>query len=130
MNFKEYQYEAALKVLGEKGEIPIKTSELKSLKDELHELKTNLEDKLEKAIKAEKVSSQQALHAALKNSELTHKAETAGILAISKQKEQEVVVLQSTIDNLKQEISAQRELTKSVAEAGKAGAISQSFGKQ
>lgn len=130
LNFKQYKYEAALKVLEDCDEVPIKTTELNSLKEELATLKAEFETKLKTGISAEQNNSHKALSAALTNAELKHKAETAEILAQSKQKEQQVLVLQATIDNLKAEISAQRELTKSVAEASQKGAINQTFGKQ
>lgn len=130
LNIKQYQYEAALKVLEARDEVPIKSEVLSDLKNELKTLRSEFEDKLKAGIAEEQSSSQKALNAALTNADLKHKAEIAEISAQSKQKEQEVAVLQATIDNLKSEISAQRELTRSVAEASQKGAINQNFGKQ
>ena len=127
--FKEYQYEAAKKVLANRDEEPIATDELEELRDELEKLKEEFDDKLEEALKKERADSKIALSAAVANADLRHKAETAEILALSKQKEREVQVLNETIENLKHEVAEQRSLTRSVAEASKSGAITQSFGK-
>ena len=62
--------------------------------------------------------------------ELTHKATIARLEAGAEQKEKEVNVLQQTINDLKNELAEQRELTKSVASSLKQGAITLNTGKQ
>ena len=130
LSFKEYKYKTAIDVLSENGEEAIESSELTSLKTELSKLKTELDDKIKEAVAKEKQNGIVALKAVIANSDLKHKAEIAEIKAHSSQKEEQVKVLAKEIDNLRHEVAEGRALCKSIAEAGKAGAISQNFGKQ
>jgi len=69
------------------------------------------------------------LGAQIGSGHLKHRAEIAELTASVKQQEKEITVLSNTIDNLKSELAAQRDLTREVAMAGKQGAITQQFGK-
>jgi cell division protein FtsB len=55
---------------------------------------------------------------AIRNMELKQKADNASLIAESQQKDREIKNLQSGIQDLRKEVEAQRELTKSVASAG------------
>lgn len=116
---KEYKREGAIAMLKEMNETVISTKELDSLKKELNELRTHFDDLVAKAKKEEAERREKAISAAVKNMDLTHKAENAQVLALSEQREREISNLKSTIVDLRTEISAQRELTRSVAEAGR-----------
>lgn len=108
MFFEEYRYDGAVKILKGKGEEPIKSSELYNLKDKIETLGKSMDQEFEEILTKERSTCESALKAALSNAELKHKAEIA---------------------NLRDDISAQRELTKEVANASRQGTINQSFGK-
>lgn len=129
LNFKQYEYMAALKILQSKNEIAISENELDDINTKYINLKNEFDEKLSSAVNSEKNSGIIALKSALQNNELKHTAETAELRALTKQKEGEVAHLLKTIENLKDEIGEQRKLTQVVAEAGKSQAISQTFGK-
>lgn len=126
---KEYKYQAALKILKDLGEESIKSTDLKNMEEELEAMRKSHSDEIDKVIKESEKKSQDALKAALKNSELTHKAETATLNATVDQQLREIKHLQSTIEQLRGEVAAQRELSRRIAEAGQKGAINQYMGK-
>jgi HAMP domain-containing protein len=125
----EYSYEGALKILKERQEIPIGSDEYQHMKEELNHLKSDIKNQIESAIAIEKVESKRAISAAISNSDLKHKAETAVLTATVDQQKKEIETLQKAIDKLNDEIAAQRELTKSVAQAARAAPITQQIGK-
>lgn len=125
----EYKYQGALKYLAEIDEMAIKKTEYEALKKELADLRANYEQDIANAVKKEKEHSTKALKSAVTTAELKFKAETAVIQATIEQQKKEIQSLENTIDGLKVEIAAQRKLTQSVAEAGRAAPITQSFAK-
>lgn len=126
---KEYKYEQALLYLGERDEISVSKKEYNDLVKKVTTLETEQDARIKTEIAIEKKRSEGAMKAALHNASLTHKAEIADINAQTKQQEHEIDNLRSIIETLKNEIAEQRQLTRQVADAGKAGAITQSFGK-
>jgi uncharacterized coiled-coil protein SlyX len=128
-SLKEYKHEQAIKYLEERAEIAVLEVDYNKMTDKLDNIQEEYETKMEKAVSDEKERSQSAIKAIINNSNLAHKADIAEINAKSTQQENEITNLQNMITTLKQEISEQRELTKEVANAGKTGAINQSFGK-
>jgi hypothetical protein len=128
-NIQKYKYDAAIAILGEKNEIAIDKSNYDNLKSELSILKLKDKTEIDKLLKKERETGDRKLKYALDNCLLKHKAEHAELTAAVKQRDNQIITLQNSIENLKIEIAAQRELTKSVAEAGKQGQISQTFGK-
>ena len=126
----KYKYDAAIKILKEVGEIAIVSEEIDNLRQELKNSKEQQEDRIQKVIAEQKASQAKAVSVISTNSELKHKAEHAELTASVKQRDNQILLLTTTIDNLRNELSEQRKLTKDVAMAGKSGAISQSFGKQ
>lgn len=126
----EHKYNGALQILSELDEVPIKSSELTQLRAELEKLRSGHEAELEAALKAERTSSQKALQMAIRSKDLEHKAEIAELSAGNKQLTNEITSLHNAISNLKEEIAAQRDLTREVAQASAKSQISQSFGKQ
>ena len=130
LQFEKNEYEAAGAVLKKRTEVPISEVELASLKTAVAASESTHKVELDKAITDAKRAELAAVKAATTNQGLVHKAEIAEISAASKQKEAEVATLKQQILQQQKEIAEQRALTKSVAEAGRQGAISQSFGKQ
>ena len=81
------------------------------------ELKKNFDKQCNQIKEEEKVKYQSKLDIDTKTMELTHKANNAQLLAQVDQQKKEILVLNSTIENLKSELKEQRELTKQVAQA-------------
>lgn len=119
----EYKYKGAVDLIKERDEEPIKSSELSKLKKELDLLKASDKKEIELAVRDEKAKGEQALKSALHNKEMSHKAETAELQATAKHQLKEIENLHETIENLRDEISAQRKLTKEVAESNKSAPI-------
>ena len=128
--YAEHKYLGALNFLRDRKEVAINEKDLDDMKNKIIHLSKNQDEELKKAIDAEKSLANKSLHASLQNLELKHKADIAELNANVKQQTNEIKNLHSTIANLKEEISAQRELTKEVAIASKQGGVHQSFGKQ
>lgn len=126
---KEASYDKAVEILKEHSEIAVDEDEYNELTEQVETVRTELEEEMENKVTEEKEKAQKDLKQALLNNNLEHKAQIAMITAQVEQLTKERTTYESTISNLKGEIAAQRELTKQVAEAGKQGAISQSFGK-
>lgn len=129
LEIAEYRYDAAIKILNERGEVAIPSQVLKELKERLQKVTDEREAELQKAVAAEKAAGQAALKAAVNNAQLTHKAETAILNATNETQKTEIQNLRQTISNLQNEIAEQRKLTAQIAEAGRAAPISQQFGK-
>lgn len=127
---REYKYNAAIEILeNEFDEVHIDKDVYENLQTELDNLKNSYENDLEK-MKTELMNThKKEIGAQIGSCQLKHKAETAELTASVRQQEKEISVLSNTIDNLKKELAAQRDLTREVAMAGKQGAITQQFGK-
>jgi len=126
---KEYRYKGALEILEEEGEVSIKEDDLDELKREVESLRQERSEELEKLKKEERGKAKHVLDDALSRAELKHKAEIAELSAEATQQKREIATLQSTIDNLKNELSEQRKLTKDVAQASRAAPITQNMAK-
>ena len=129
MKFAEYQYDTAVDVLEDKNEEPISSDELATLKNGIDTLRETLTDQHDEAVGRLRTDHKKSMEAALNSTELKHQASIADLKAKSVMFEHEITTLQRTIDKLHEEVDAQRELTKAVAEASKTGQIQQSFGK-
>jgi len=125
----EYRYEQALSILKERDEIPIGAAEFQRMKEELTHLRGDIDKRINDALTTEKAESKRSLAAAINNATLSHKADTAVLTATVDQQKREIDSLHKTIDKLNSEVAAQRELTKQVAEAGRAAPITQQIGK-
>ena len=126
---KELGYEKAIEILEEHGQIGVDEDEYNELKEGVQSVRAELEEEMKVKISEEKANAKRELSQAITNKNLEHKAEIATLTATVEQLKKERNTYESTIENLKSEIAAQRELTKQVAEASKQGAISQTFGK-
>jgi len=125
----ELKYEAGVRFLTERDEIPVKEEEYNKLVEKLETIREDCEKERKQEVAIANAQAKKELELALRSQELEHKAETATLKAKVEQLENDRVNFKETIDNLKQEVAAQRTLTQQVAEAGKQGAINQSFGK-
>jgi recombinational DNA repair ATPase RecF len=124
-----HKRKAVIDILQETNETPIEVDLLVELKGKIQALTEKHEAEL-KALSASLAGKHKRdLAIALKEKDLEHKASVAEIKASSTQSLQEIKALKQTIAEQREEIKAQRELTKSVADAGRQGAISQTFGK-
>lgn len=117
LNLKEFKRDSAIKILKEFGERSISTKEYDGLVQELHDLRQNLQDTIDKVRREESEKSGKAINAAQKNMDLTSKAQNATLAAESAMKDKEIKSLRETIADLRQEIGLQRELTKQVSMA-------------
>jgi hypothetical protein len=119
----EYKYKGACYILKEHGEEPISMHKLKNMKSELEELMKDRAEEIEAIKKKERESAEMSKNMAIRNQDLSHKAETAELNATVNQQKKEIQTLQNTIDNLRSELAEQRKLTKEVAEAGRQAPI-------
>lgn len=126
---REFKYRGALEILKETDEVAINSEELAQLREKVSSADQRLQGELEKLRKEEKSSAQAAMSAALTNMNLTHKAEIAKITAENEQRVNDIENFKNTISTLQKEITAQRELTRQVAESSRAAPIAQTFGK-
>ena len=125
---KEYKYKGACQILEEQSEVPIKEIDLQNLRTMLGNLQKDRTAEVEKIKEDEQKRSKRAIDAAMSHAKLSHKAETAILTATVDQQKKEINSFEQTLLNLKEEIAAQRELTKQVAQAGRSAPITQSFG--
>ncbi len=117
VELREHKRDSAIKMLKEMGESVIGDKELAALRQELQELRGNYDTAISAVKKEEAEKREKAIGQATRNMELQHKATNATILALSEQQQREIGNLKGTINDLRAEISAQRDLTRSVAEA-------------
>jgi hypothetical protein len=125
----EHKYQAVLGILATRSEVAIVKGELDDLRARCANAAQHLETELGKLRDSEKAAAHAQLGAALKARDLEHKASTAELAAKVSQQEREIASLNAQIQNLLVQIEKQRELTKSVADAGRQGAINQTIGK-
>ena len=111
----EHRRTAAVDFLEATREVPVEAAVLEKLRADLARAQTEFDSAVAQAHSEEKAKGQSQLNAALRQQELTNKAEVATLQAQLDQKEREIEVLHETIRNLRQEVSEQRQLTKDVA---------------
>ena len=118
---KKYNYQLVLIDDYEKKE-----TEISTLQDKNEELNLKMEEKVEEKVELAKTKLEDSFKQEKLTLQLTHKAETADLIAQNKQHLREIEILNSTIINMKSEIAEQRNLTKEVAQA-QANANANSF---
>lgn len=128
-DLNEFKVVACKEILSGVGMIAVDEKEYDKINNDYQGILSTMEEKISNEIHQEKVKHQDQLNIALNTKDLQHKAETATYKSQIEQQTKEIQVLKDTITNLKQEIAAQRELTKEVAQAGAKGSITQTFGK-
>lgn len=119
----EERYEGAKKILVDRDEVPVATSELDKMRTNLKTLAETREKELADAIAKKKASHDKAQAAALNMQRLKHEADTALLSAQKDQQAREIAALNTTIANLKDEVAQQRKLTEAVANAARSGPI-------
>lgn len=120
---REYKYKGAVDILTDAGEVPVPETRLKKMENEIELLRQDRTAEMEELRKEERVQARRNTDLAIRNCELTHKAESAELNAEVKQQSHEIDNLRSTIENLKVELAEQRKLTKDVAQASRAAPI-------
>ena len=129
LDLAEYRYEAAIKILDDRGEVAIPAKVLKEMQERLSKTTADSEAEMSKAIATEKALARAALENAVSRANLTNKADTAVLEATNATQLKEIETLKSNVKNLQNEIAEQRKLTAQIAEAGRPAPISQQFGK-
>jgi len=114
---------------GKEEEYKALTDSVQKAVQDYTELKKNFDKQCATAREEERTKYQTKLDNDTKTMELTHKANNAQLLAQVDQQKKEILVLNSTIENLKNEVKEQRALTKEVAQASAKGQINQTIGK-
>ena len=116
---REHGYQAAIEILANRParEIPVVEAEYRLLQTRVHDLETQIQDR----VKAETAALQSNLEREFKHLtetlKLRQEAELATVQANLQQKKDTIVVLETTINDLKHELQEQRSLTSSVASA-------------
>jgi DNA repair exonuclease SbcCD ATPase subunit len=110
-------------IVEEEGYKVIQNDEFEKLQNELQ----HLNDDREEFEKTTTANMHKELNARLKTQELQHQVQTSDMKAKIDNQEREIESLRDTINSLKEEIQAQRELTREVAQAGQKS-VTQNFG--
>lgn len=124
---KEYKYKGASQILEDEEEEPIRKDKLQEMRNEISTLRTAQTEELEKIKREERGKAKTSLDDALSRMELKHQAEIAQLSAEVTQQKKEIHTHELTIENMKNELSEQRKLTKDVAQAGRAAPITQNL---
>ena len=123
MEFTKREFEIAKTTVENDGYTVVNTREYENLKTELTTQQTTREA-FEKTTEA---NMHKELNARLKTQELQHQVASSDMKARIENQGREIESLRTTIETLKAEIQAQRELTREVAQAGQK-AVTQNFG--
>jgi hypothetical protein len=123
--FYDKEIQNSRKVLEDDGYTVIITKDYLNLQNELKELRDNRET-FEKNTTAD---MHKELNVRIKTQELQHQVATSDMKAKIENQTREIQALKDTIDTLKFEIQAQRELTREVAQAGQKS-VTQNFGNK
>lgn len=126
---KEYRYDGAVNILDERGEVPVEQSSLDELRAQVQQLTADRDEAVSRAITSEQAKAKAGLSSAINMCNLKHQAEVAELKAVNNQQQIQSENLATTIENLKGEVRAQRELTQAVANAARAAPITQNMGK-
>lgn len=117
LNVKEHGYKAALKALGERGEVAVSDSSYSELKRLYEELKTSRETEVQTAVAREQERNAEHVNVLKQTLELKNQAEVAKVQAQLESQVNQIKVLESSIDRLARDLDEQRKLTKDVAMA-------------
>ena len=135
--FDAYKQKACEDAATELGKMLVKKEDYERIqndadeaKNDMQELKDSFDENLKSGIAREKAILVNQQKQEISILDLTHKAHTARLEAQCEQQKKEIEILNSTISNLKQEIAAQRDLTREVAQAGSKAQITQKIGSK
>jgi hypothetical protein len=123
MEFTKREFEVARTTVENEGYSVILTRDYDELNTKVERLTTERET-FEKTAEA---NMHKELNARLKTQELQHQVASSDMKAKIENQAREIESLRTTIETLKQEIQAQRELTREVAQAGQKS-VTQNFG--
>ena len=122
-SFADKEIQGARQILEDEEYTVITNRVYQNLQNELTELKDNRETFETTTI----ANMHKELNARLKTQELQHQVATSDMKAKIENQEREIAGLRETIESLKLEIQAQRDLTREVAQAGQKS-VTQNFG--
>ncbi len=132
----EFKLKACEELLKEFNMMSLKHEDYKTLNEtvtktnkELDDLQKSLEKQCNAIRLEEKNKYETELKRQLTTQELTFKSATAEMKAQIELQKREADMLNKTIDNLKNEVAEQRNLTKEIAQANSKAQITQKFGK-
>lgn len=114
-DLREFGYEYIKKMLGERNETALPVAELEAMKADLDHLKKTKEQTIVNVTAKEAERAEQKIAANLEMITLRHLAQTATLKAQNEQQEAQIKTLQQNVQALRDELNAQRELTKQVA---------------
>lgn len=123
MEFYKREFETSRETVENEGYSVISSREYELLNSDL----TKLRDERETFEKTTESNMHKELNARLKTQELQHQVATIDMKAKIENQAREIESLRTTIETLKQEIQAQRDLTREVAQAGQKS-VTQNFG--
>ena len=113
---KAYRYEAAKTILNERDEVPVLKQTWNDLQNRVDNCMAEADQKIEAVKKEERKQADTKIEQFNRTTKLQQEAAVAKVTAQLEQKDQQIKVLQDTIQGLKKEVEAQRSLTKQVAE--------------
>ena len=118
-DFENDEYEKAVKVVKAFGEVNVRKNEYDQLQKELENLQKTMDKTIADARKDMEATFKREKEMAIRYKELEFKSISAEMKATIEQQSKEIASLMGSIENYKDEIAQQRDLTRSVAEAGK-----------
>jgi hypothetical protein len=125
LNLKQHARDAAVRVLAEHGERPIRQEDHDTLLKAIEEHKHRYNLDLKQQVEEEKQKTKEKCENSISTMGLKHQAEVAKITAQLDQKQNEVSVLNRTITDLQSNLDKARSLTESVAASISGGMRSQ-----
>ena len=117
LNVKEHGYDAAVKILEERGEVPVASITYDELKRMYEELKTSRDTEVKEAVEREQERNNHHVAVLKETLELKNQAEVAKVQAQLEAQVMQIKVLETTIDRCTKDLDEQRKLTKDVAMA-------------
>jgi hypothetical protein len=117
LNVREHGYEAATRILEERGEVAVPKITNDELKRMYEELKATRDSEIESAVEREQERNNKHVVIIKQTLELKNQAEVATVQAQLESQVVQIQVLNKTIDRITHDLDAQRSLTKDVAMA-------------
>jgi hypothetical protein len=118
---RESGYAAVQKILEDRKEVAVPIEKWNALNKNYEELKSSHTKNLQDAVSEERARNEKDMKALKKQSDLEHATIMAQSNAKIDQQAQQLKVLEATIQSLKQDIDAQRNLTREIAVAANSG---------
>lgn len=125
----EHGYEAAKKLLQDRQETAISSTELDALRTKLTKLETTHQDEVKQAVETEKQKGAQHLSVEKRTLQLQHEKEVASLTSQVDALNKQLIMAKDELAKGEMRLEAQRELSKSIADACKTPAIVQNMSK-